>query len=43
MCSVAAGVGYLKSGNMEKAEKHFDHALLIEPHNVEAYVARGAL
>lgn len=40
---MASGVGYLKSGNTDKAEKHFDHALQIEPHNVEAYVARGAL
>jgi hypothetical protein len=43
METVSTGVDYLKSGNIEKAEKHFDHALQIEPSNVEAYVARGAL
>ncbi|XP_065828659.1 tetratricopeptide repeat protein 14-like isoform X2 [Oscarella lobularis] len=40
---VASGVSHLKSGKSEKAIKHFDQALQIEPENVEAYVARGAL
>eukprot|EP00118_Oscarella_pearsei_P000019 m.3992 g.3992 ORF g.3992 m.3992 type:complete len:486 (+) comp10055_c0_seq1:1517-2974(+) len=40
---VASGVSHLKSGKAEKAVKYFDQSLLIEPQNVEAYVARGAL
>ena len=41
--SVAAGVKNFKSGEHSKALKMLDHALDIDPDNVEGLVARGAL
>ena len=42
-CSVAAGVAAFKAGEGKKALKMLDHALSIDPQNVEGLVARGAL
>ncbi len=41
--SVAAGVAAFKAGEGKKALKMLDHALSIDPQNVEGLVARGAL
>ena len=41
--SVAAGVKSFKAGEHSKAMKMLDHALDIDPDNVEGLVARGAL
>jgi len=40
---VATGVRYFKAGEHSKAMKYFDHALDVDPENVEGLVARGAL
>jgi len=41
--SVAQGVDYFKQGKEIEAMQHFSRALQIDPNNVEALVARGAL
>ena len=40
---VAVGVKHFKNGDLDRAMKLFDHALDIDPCNVEGLVARGAL
>ena len=40
---VGVGVKHFKKGETEQAKKLFDHALDIDPINVEGLVARGAL
>ena len=42
-CSVAVGVEHFKSGKHEDARQVLNHALDIDPSNVEGLVARGAL
>ena len=41
--SVALGVRHIKGGSHSKAMELLDHALQIDPENVEGLVARGAL
>lgn len=41
--SVASGVHCFKNYKYDEALKHFNYALEIDPENVEALVARGAL
>ena len=43
LSSVAVGVKYFKAGEHGIALKHLNHALEINPENVEGLVARGAL
>ena len=41
--SVAAGVSCFKEGSIVEAMQHLNKALKLDPENVEALVARGAL
>ena len=40
---VAVGVKHFKKGELDQAKKLLNHALDIDPSNVEGLVARGAL